>query len=133
MLTIPLAVTAVTAGLLLLWASGMVRYVPNTRVGVVEELWSGRGSVEQRLIALRGQAGFQAFGGPRYQLTQQVIARFAEAVERGHVDILPKVMVGGGAPDGKEGLLGGNSLGALMGMMLASKADTELREGGLMR
>jgi uncharacterized membrane protein YqiK len=79
------------------------------------------------------QAQVNAFGGPQYQLTQQVMARFAEAVERGHVDIVPKVMVGGGAPDGKHGALSGNLLGALMAMMLVSKADTELREGGLMR
>ena len=40
------------------------------------------------------QAQVNAFGGPQYQLTQQVMARFAEAVERGHIDIVPKVMVG---------------------------------------
>src|SRR5689334_14126726 len=39
--------------------SGMVRYIPNTRVGIVEKLWSASGSVEQGLIALRGEAGFQ--------------------------------------------------------------------------
>src|SRR5690349_16416014 len=39
--------------------SGMIRYIPNTRVGVVEKLWSASGSVEQGLIALRGEAGFQ--------------------------------------------------------------------------
>ena len=39
--------------------SGMIRYIPNTRVGVVEKLWSASGSVVQGLIALRGEAGFQ--------------------------------------------------------------------------
>jgi len=52
------------------------------------------------------------------------MARFAEAVERGHVDIVPKVMVSGGG-DGKEGVLGGNLLGALMAMMLSSRAGVE--------
>jgi uncharacterized membrane protein YqiK len=38
-----------------------VRYIPNNRVGIVEKLWSGRGSVpEGRIIALGGEAGFQA-------------------------------------------------------------------------
>jgi len=38
-----------------------VRYIPNNRVGVVEKLWSGRGSVpEGRIMALNGEAGFQA-------------------------------------------------------------------------
>src|SRR3954452_16115155 len=40
--------------------SGM-RYISNNRVGVVEKLWSARGSVpEGRIIALNGEAGFQA-------------------------------------------------------------------------
>ena len=37
------------------------RYIPNQQVGVVEKLWSGSGSVsEGRIIALNGEAGFQA-------------------------------------------------------------------------
>ncbi|HTN53781.1 MAG TPA: SPFH domain-containing protein [Anaeromyxobacter sp.] len=43
----------------LFWLSNTVRYLPNTRVGVVERLWSFRGSLEQGLIALAGEAGFQ--------------------------------------------------------------------------
>ncbi|HEY7311293.1 MAG TPA: SPFH domain-containing protein [Gemmataceae bacterium] len=38
-----------------------VRYIPNQQVGVVEKLWSSSGSVpEGRIIALEGEAGFQA-------------------------------------------------------------------------
>lgn len=53
------------------------------------------------------------------------MARFAEAVERGQIDIVPKVMVGGS--DGRDGTpggntMGGNMLGALMAMMLAAQA-----------
>lgn len=73
------------------------------------------------------QAQVSAFGGPQYQLTQQVMARFAEAVERGHVDIVPKVMVSGNGSEGKDNPLGSNMLGALMAMMLASKAESELK------
>ena len=36
-----------------------VRYIPNTRVGVVEKLISGKGSVKSGLLALHGEAGFQ--------------------------------------------------------------------------
>jgi len=39
--------------------SGMVRYIPNSRIGVVEKLWSGSGSVHAGLLALNGEAGFQ--------------------------------------------------------------------------
>jgi uncharacterized membrane protein YqiK len=46
--------------LLLLWLFG-VRYVPHDRVGVVEKLWSLGGSLGGgRLVALAGEAGFQA-------------------------------------------------------------------------
>lgn len=38
-----------------------LRYIANNRVGVVEKLWSASGSVpEGRIIALQGEAGFQA-------------------------------------------------------------------------
>lgn len=38
-----------------------VRYIPNNKVGVVEKLWSARGSVsEGKIIALVGEAGLQA-------------------------------------------------------------------------
>ena len=51
------------AALLLLWLlatlSGAVRYIPNDRIGVVEKLWSGSGSVQLGLLALKGEAGFQ--------------------------------------------------------------------------
>jgi uncharacterized membrane protein YqiK len=49
------------AGLLLLAAWLTVRYIPNQQAGVVEKLWSKQGSVsEGRIIALDGEAGFQA-------------------------------------------------------------------------
>jgi uncharacterized membrane protein YqiK len=40
-------------------ASGAVRYIANDRIGVLEKLWSARGSVRNGLIALHGEAGFQ--------------------------------------------------------------------------
>jgi uncharacterized membrane protein YqiK len=48
----------VAAGLLA-WKAGMVRYIPNNRIGVVEKLWAAKGSVTAGLIALEGEAGFQ--------------------------------------------------------------------------
>ena len=44
-----------------IWMVFGVRYIPNNSVGVVEKLWSGKGSVSQgRIIALTGEAGYQA-------------------------------------------------------------------------
>ncbi|MES2126748.1 MAG: SPFH domain-containing protein [Pseudomonadota bacterium] len=45
---------------LLLKLSGVVKYIPNDRVGVVEKLWSSSGSVQTGLLALAGEAGLQA-------------------------------------------------------------------------
>jgi uncharacterized membrane protein YqiK len=39
--------------------SGMIRYIGNNRVAVVEKLWSGKGSIKGGIIALHGEAGFQ--------------------------------------------------------------------------
>jgi uncharacterized membrane protein YqiK len=44
---------------LFMWISGMVRYIPNDCIGVVEKLWSARGSVQAGLLAMHGEAGFQ--------------------------------------------------------------------------
>ncbi len=43
----------------LLLLSKWIRYIPNNRVGVVEKLISGKGSVKSGLIAMGGEAGFQ--------------------------------------------------------------------------
>lgn len=46
--------------LLAAWLLG-VRYIPHGRVGIVERLWSPRGSLaDGRILALDGEAGFQA-------------------------------------------------------------------------
>ena len=53
-------VTGLGALLFLISASVGARYIPNNRVGVIEKLWSGKGSVtEGRILALNGEAGYQ--------------------------------------------------------------------------
>src|SRR5205085_3880287 len=38
-----------------------VRFIPNDRVGIIEKLWSFKGSVtEGRILASNGQAGYEA-------------------------------------------------------------------------
>jgi uncharacterized membrane protein YqiK len=49
----------VVLALVFLRVSGMVRYVGNNRVAIVEKLWSGSGSVKGGLIALSHEAGYQ--------------------------------------------------------------------------
>lgn len=53
-------VVALVAGILLLiLLKSWLVYIPNNRIGVVEKLVSGKGSVRSGLIALEGEAGFQ--------------------------------------------------------------------------
>ncbi|NKI69388.1 flotillin family protein [Collimonas pratensis] len=55
-------IIVVAAAILLaifLSVSGIIRYIPNDRIGVVEKLWSSSGSVKAGLLALHGEAGLQ--------------------------------------------------------------------------
>ena len=45
--------------LLLIVLSLWIRFIPNTRVGIVEKRWSAKGSIKSGFIALNGEAGFQ--------------------------------------------------------------------------
>jgi uncharacterized membrane protein YqiK len=67
----------------------------------------------------------RAYGGPRYQLTQQVMNRFAEAVEHAHIDVVPKILIGGGqigANGAGNGSMGtGNVLEGLLAILLSEK------------
>ncbi|UFZ01714.1 flotillin family protein [Bradyrhizobium ontarionense] len=50
---------AIIALLALLKLSNIIRYIPNSQVGIVEKLWAIRGSVADGFIALNGEAGFE--------------------------------------------------------------------------
>jgi uncharacterized membrane protein YqiK len=56
-----LGALALVLGVMLLFELMGLRYISNDRVGVVEKLWSPKGSVpEGRILALNGEAGYQA-------------------------------------------------------------------------
>ena len=63
----------------------------------------------------------RAYGGPRLQLTQQVLNRFAEAIQVSQVDVVPKILIAGG--NGKEGgsPMTGNVMEALLTLMLSER------------
>ena len=56
----------------------------------------------------------RAYGGPQFQLVQQVMNRFAEAIESSKVDVVPKISMAGSAG-------GGNMLESLLGILLSDK------------
>ncbi len=52
-------VAAVVAFLILLRIANIFRYISNNQVGIVEKLWSTKGSIEEGFIALNGEAGYE--------------------------------------------------------------------------
>lgn len=59
MFEIAIAVVALLALAMLIYASNIVRYIPNNKIGIVEKLWSASGSIKNGFIALQGEAGYQ--------------------------------------------------------------------------
>lgn len=59
----------------------------------------------------------EASGGARYQLSRQIADRFAEALEKSGVDIVPRIAINGG----ESGAGGGNVMQALLSVLLAEK------------
>jgi len=54
-----LVAAGVVAVLVAVFLSGAIIYIPNSRIGVLEKLWSLDGSIRDGFIARSGEAGFQ--------------------------------------------------------------------------
>lgn len=75
----------------------------------------------------------RAYGGPRYQVTQNVMKNFTDAVAQAKVDVVPKIVMGGGSQGGNGA--NGSVMETLLAMLLSDKlgdAGTTL-EGGKSR
>ena len=69
----------------------------------------------------------RAYGGPRFQLTQQVMNRFYEAIQASGVDVVPRVVVGGGhAGNGDGGAVTGNLMQALLTLLLSERVGGDV-------
>jgi len=80
------------------------------RVGVAQAL-----AIEEQV---------RAYGGPRFQLTQMVMNRFSEAIQASGVDVVPRVVVGGGHDgNGGGGAMTGNVMQALLTLLLSEKVS----------
>ncbi|GAB4499250.1 MAG: SPFH domain-containing protein [Anaerolineales bacterium] len=69
----------------------------------------------------------RAYGGPQYQVTQQVLSRFAEAVQQSGVDVVPRIVVGGKGEDGGSGGSGG-LMETLLAMLLSERMGVVLNQ-----
>lgn len=78
-----------------------------SRVGIAQAL-----AIEEQVAA---------YGGPQFQLIQQVMERFAQAIQSSGVDVVPKITMG---TQGSSGSL----LESLMGVMLSEKLGALLEQ-----
>lgn len=62
----------------------------------------------------------RAYGGPQFQVTQQVMSRFAEAIQHSGVDVVPRMVVGGGSSNGGGS---GSLMEGLMAMLLSERME----------
>ena len=70
----------------------------------------------------------RAYGGPQFQVLQQVVMRFAEAVEKSGIDVVPKVLIGADRT-GNGGTQSGHSLiESLIALILSEKAGVDIAE-----
>jgi len=74
------------------------------RIGVAEAI-----AIEEKV---------RAYGGPQFQVTQQVMTRFADAIEAAKVNIVPQVVVGGGGGEG-----GSSSQNLMEGLLATLLSD----------
>ena len=66
--------------------------------------------------ALATEEQVRAYGGPQFQVTQQVLNRFSEAIQQSDVDVVPRVVVGANKESGS-----GNIMEALLTMLLSDR------------
>jgi uncharacterized membrane protein YqiK len=77
--------------------------------------------------AIATEEQVHAYGGPQYQLTRQVLERFAEAVQTAGIDLVPRIMITGQGSDGRGGLME-----ALLGLLVSERfgvAATDAQSG----
>jgi uncharacterized membrane protein YqiK len=84
------------------------------RVGIAEAI-----AIEEKV---------RAYGGPQFQVTQQVMNRFAEAIEVAKVDVVPQIVVGGNNGNGAMG--GNNLMEGLLAMLLSERMSAQVSASG---
>ncbi len=65
-----------------------------------------------------------AYGGPQFQVTQQVMNRFAEAVQQSQVDVVPRIVVGGSGSDGN--VSSSSVMEGLLTLLLSDKLNLQV-------
>jgi uncharacterized membrane protein YqiK len=85
------------------------------RVGIAEAI-----AIEEKV---------RAYGGPQFQVTQQVMNRFAEAIEHAGVDVVPRISISGGG-SGNGASSGSSLMEGLMAMLLSDRMGEQVNANG---
>jgi uncharacterized membrane protein YqiK len=78
-----------------------------------------------RAIAIEEQV--RAYGGPQYQVVQDIMNKFTAALEKAKIDIVPKTVVNMG--QGAGGGAGTNAFEMLIGLLVSEKLGVNLAAG----
>lgn len=89
--------------------------IPQGKIGYV---FARDGLPLEPAQAMAIQEQVRAYGGPRFQVTQQVMNRFSEAIEKAKVDVVPRVLISGRGEEGSQGGGTGSVLEALLTLLL---------------
>lgn len=79
-----------------------------------------------RALAVEEQV--RAYGGPQFQVLQQALERFSQAIEKAGVDIVPRMVVNSGGANGAGGSY--SAFEGLMNLLLAEKLGVQLEQAG---
>ena len=79
--------------------------------------------------AIATEEQVKAYGGPQYQVTQQVLNRFSEAIQQSGVDVVPRVAVSGGQ-GGEGGSVSSNIMEGLLTMLLSDRMGVQVAQAG---
>ena len=71
--------------------------------------------------ALATEEQVRAYGGPQFQVTQQVLNRFSDAIQQSGVDVVPRIMVTGGGNAEGGSSTSGSIMEALLTMLLSDR------------
>ena len=76
--------------------------------------------------ALAVEEQVRAYGGPQFQVTQQVMEKFANAIREAKVDVVPRILIKGNGGEGDTGT--GSVIEALMALLLSDKLGVSVAD-----
>jgi uncharacterized membrane protein YqiK len=77
-----------------------------------------------KAIAVEEQV--RAYGGPQYQVTQDIMNRFTSAVEKTGIDIVPKTVISMGGQGGQSNV---NAFDMLLTLLISEKLGVSMKDG----